>query len=247
MPGIVKPGLQRLRGIRLLTGAVHWFREDPWNLLGTTAPRVVLRGAGGFRRPYFSIPAGWPGAGCCFLASRGDGGGGRLRGEAPAPGVASRAGGNSGEPDNTHGRIVRSCRSKETRLRCSQRPWQAEEQREPSRVLWTPKTRQIRLPWELIGAVSLLRHVFPPRLVLLLLPAGQTANLVGKKNQKLRRRKGEKMKIILKKRNNALRLFHPLLFPAVGFRNYWLRVLGFSQASPPALITTCPSPPPLAA
>lgn len=55
------------------------------------------------------------------------------------------------------------------------------------------------------------------------------------------------MKIILKKRNNALRLFHPLLFPAVGFRNYWLRVLGFSQASPPALITTCPSPPPLAA
>lgn len=28
-------------------------------------------------------------------------------------------------------------------------------------------------------------------------------------------------------------LFHPLLFPAVGFQNYWLQVTGFFQASSP--------------
>lgn len=43
--------------------------------------------------------------------------------------------------------------------------------------------------------------------------------------------RGKKRKRRLKKSNNGLCLFHPLLFPAVGFWNSWLHVLGFLQAS----------------
>lgn len=171
-----------------------------------------------------------------LLASRGDGGGGRARREAPAPGIASRRG-NSGQPacpaDNTHGRIAGgSCRGKERRVRCSPRSWQAGEEREPCRVLWAPKTRQIRLPRELIREVSLLRARVPSELGFTFTPSRPNGPVWEKA---LRRGKGRKKgKRTLKKRNKGLCLFHPLLFPAVGFRNYWLHVLGFFKHRPPS-------------
>lgn len=66
--------------------------------------------------------------------------------------------------ESSHGRIVGGCRGQKRCPRCSPRPRQAGEEREPSRVLWTAKRRQIRLPRELVREVSLLLARVPSAL-----------------------------------------------------------------------------------